>query len=165
MNSVTVRHSAEADIPAIVDLYKQRSVYANTLQHPYPNLTYWTRRLTHLPEGSYSLVAEIDGRLVGQLGLDVCAGPRRKHVANLGMGVCESARRKGVGKALLDAALELAHNWLAVTRIELEVYTDNHAAINLYESLGFVIEGQMRDYAFRDGVYIDAYLMSHMTRQ
>lgn len=162
MSNVQIRHSTEADIPAIVDLYKQKSVYANTLQHPYPNLTYWTRRLTNLPEGNYSLVAEVDGRIVGQLSMEVCTRPRRKHVANLGMGVCESTRRKGVGKALLKAALELAHNWLAVTRVELEVYTDNHAGINLYESCGFVIEGQMKHYAFRDGAYIDAYLMAYM---
>ena len=163
MNSISIRHSTDADIPAIVELYKQKSVYANTLQYPLPSLSYWTRRLSHLPEGSYSLVAELEGKIVGQLGIDVNTRARRKHTANLGMSVCESSRGKGIGKALLKAAIDLAHNWLAVTRIELEVYTDNEQAILLYEKNGFIKEGCMKNYAFRDGKYVDAYLMAHLS--
>ena len=47
-------------------------------------------------------------------------------------------------------------------RLELEVYVDNEPAIRLYERFGFVREGTMRQYAFRDGVYVDAYLMARL---
>ncbi|MGB3634406.1 MAG: GNAT family N-acetyltransferase [Rubrobacteraceae bacterium] len=46
---------------------------------------------------------------------------------------------KGVGSALLEAALDLADNWLGVTRVRLQVYTDNKAGITLYERFGFEI--------------------------
>ena len=46
--------------------------------------------------------------------------------------------------------LDLADNWLNLTRIEPSVYTDNAAAVVLYEKFGFEIEGTHRRYAFRN---------------
>ena len=51
----------------------------------------------------------------------------------------------------MQAALDLADNWLNLTRLELEVYTDNEAAIQLYKKFGFTIEGTLAQYAFRMG--------------
>ncbi len=56
------------------------------------------------------------------------------------------------------AALDLADNWLNLTRVELTVYTDNAPA--LYEKFGFGIEGTHRRYAFSDGEYADACSMA-----
>jgi putative acetyltransferase len=58
--------------------------------------------------------------------------------------------------------LDLADNWLDLTRIELSVYTDNAAGIVLYEKFGFEIEGTHRRYAFRNGEYVDAYSMARV---
>jgi len=52
-----------------------------------------------------------------------------------------------------------------VTRIEIEVYTDNVPAIALYEKHGFVVEGTCRNYAFRDGRYVDAHVMARLRPQ
>ncbi len=78
------------------------------------------------------------------------------------MGVKASARNMGVGSALLSAAIDLCENWMNVSRIEIEVYTDNEAAIALYKKHGFVIEGTCRKYAFRDGKYVDAHIMARV---
>jgi putative acetyltransferase len=51
---------------------------------------------------------------------------------------------------------------LQLRRLELEVYTDNAAAIRLYEKFGFTIEGTMVDFAFRDGQFVDTYLMARL---
>jgi len=58
--------------------------------------------------------------------------------------------------------LDLADNWLGMSRVELTVYTDNAAAIALYEKFGFEKEGTHRRYAFRDGAYVDAYSMARI---
>lgn len=157
---ILVRHSHKGDIDTVCAIYSQPSCFANTLQHPFPSLERWQKRLGDLPDNCYSLVAEIDGEVVGQAGMEVFLSPRRKHVANMGMAVSEEYQGIGVGSALLAAMIELAHNWLAVRRIELEVYTDNHAAIKLYKRHGFVIEGEAIGYAFRNGEYVDAFLMA-----
>ncbi|HEX4946421.1 MAG TPA: GNAT family N-acetyltransferase, partial [Blastocatellia bacterium] len=47
-------------------------------------------------------------------------------------------------------------------RMELTVYTDNAAAIALYQKFGFEIEGTQRKAAFRDGVFVDTFLMARV---
>ena len=157
-----VRSSVSTDAAAIMAIYQQPSCYAATLQLPYPSLDKWQAFLGADNPHFYNHVAEVDGTIVGQIGMDVMTNPRRKHVANIGMAVDEHWQGKGVGKALLDSMLVLANKWLAIKRIELEVYTDNQAAIALYQQSGFVTEGTAKGYAFRDGKYTDVYLMARV---
>ncbi len=88
--------------------------------------------------------------------------PRRRHAANLGMAVHDGWHGKGVGTALIRAAIDLADNWLNLHRLELEVYTDNESAVRLYQRHGFVVEGTLKDYAFRNGAYVDAFTMARL---
>jgi len=157
---VEVRHSTKQDISKIADLYAQPSCFAGTLQLPMPSLDRWQKFLGEPQDNFYSLVAVVEGELCGQLGMEVFPNPRRKHVANIGMAVSEAWQGKGIGSKLLEHALNLAENWLAIRRVELEVYTDNEAAIALYQKHGFVIEGTAKDYAFRDRRYVDVHLMA-----
>lgn len=69
---------------------------------------------------------------------------------------------KGAGSALMRAAVDLADKWLNLSRLELEVYTDNEPAIRLYKKFGFVIEGKLVSYAYRDGQYVDTYAMARL---
>lgn len=62
----------------------------------------------------------------------------------------------------MGAVLDLVDNWVNLTRIEPSVYTDNAAAVVLYEKFGFEIEGAHRRYAFRNGEYLDAYSMARI---
>ena len=52
--------------------------------------------------------------------------------------------------------------WAQLLRLELTVFSDNHRAIRLYESLGFVHEGTHRAYAMRHGRYADANVMARL---
>ncbi|MBU2713813.1 GNAT family N-acetyltransferase [Zooshikella harenae] len=156
---ITIRHSEPADIKAIKTIYEQPSCVSGTLQ---PSEALWEKRLTQPDNGIYSLVAEIDGEITGQLGLKINPSPRRKYVATIGMAVSETFQNKGTGSALLSAAIDLATKWLAVKRIELDVYTDNKPAISLYKKLGFNIEGTAKSFAFRDGEYVDVFLMARV---
>jgi putative acetyltransferase len=162
MTEIEVRHSRDRDIDQIQQIYAEPSNVWATLQLPFPSLETWQKRLTSLPEGAFSLVACRAEEVVGQVGIEMRKNPRRRHAATLGMAVKTSARRQGVGSALLTAGINLAERWLAVRRIELEVYTDNEAAVALYKKFGFVVEGTLRQYAFRDGQFADVYLMAKL---
>lgn len=157
-----IRHAEPADIEAIKAIYDQSSVFANTLQLPFQPVSNW-QKLYNAGAGFYNLVAELDGRVVGQLGLQVCQNPRRRHVAELGMGVSEPFQGQGIGSALLRAALDMADNWLNIRRVELTVYTSNDAAIALYERFGFEAEAELTDYAFQYGNYVNALCMARIT--
>ncbi|MBU2969162.1 GNAT family N-acetyltransferase [Pseudoalteromonas sp. C2R02] len=160
---IQIRHSNQSDFIAIKQIYEQKSCYAGTLQLPFPSEDIWQKKLENWPDNVHSLVAMVDKKICGQINIEHFISPRRKHVASLGMGVSEAYQGKGVGSKLLEAILELATNWLAITRIELEVYTDNQAGIALYEKFGFSIEGTAKSYAFRNGEYVDVYFMAKVT--
>ncbi|GAA5214090.1 GNAT family N-acetyltransferase [Corallincola platygyrae] len=162
MKDMIIRAAEPSDAQAVQAIYAQPHAYAGTLQLPYPSQQMWQCRMDKPAEGYHNLVAIVDGKLVGQLGLSTIANPRRKHTANFGMGVCQTVLRQGVGSALLKAALDMCDNWLAVTRVELEVYTDNDAAIALYKKHGFVVEGEHKQSAFRDGGYVDVFSMARV---
>lgn len=156
-----IRHAEPSDIDAIKAIYDQPSLYANTLQLPYQPVANW-QRLYNAGSGFYNLVAELEGKVVGQLGMQVCQNPRRRHVAELGMGVREEYQGQGIGSALLRAALEMADNWLNIRRVELTVYPTNEAAIALYERFGFEVEAELTDYAFQYGKYVNVLAMARI---
>jgi putative acetyltransferase len=159
---IQIRHAEPQDYEAIQEIYNQPKAFAGTLQLPFPSIEMWRKRLAEPPEGVYNLVAVVAGKVVGQLGLHTSPRPRRRHVASFGIGVHDDFQGKGVGKALLQACVEMADNWLNITRLELEVYTDNEAAIHLYESFGFEHEGTKRQDAFRNGRYVDSHIMARL---
>ncbi|WP_163830765.1 GNAT family N-acetyltransferase [Spartinivicinus ruber] len=157
---ILIRHRESSDIPEIKVFMEQLSNYSGTLQLPYPSLDRWLKRLSETPDNTHSLVAVVEGKVVGHLHLGVADNIRRKHVAHLGIAVHEEYQGKGIGSKLLSAAIDLAENWLALKRLELTVYIDNQAAIALYEKYDFVKEGIAKAFAFRNGEYVDVHYMA-----
>ena len=157
---ITVRHTEPEDYEALHRIFSGPRVIAGTLQLPLPSAEMWRQRLSEPPEGMFSLVACVDGR-GGRGDLSLHTSPTRwrmRHVGSIGMAVRDDWQGRGVGTALMEAALDLADNWLNLTRVELSVYVDNAPAIALYEKFGFEVEGTHRRFAFRDGEYVDRIL-------
>lgn len=158
-----IRRAEPDDSPAIYEMFKCPKVYAGTLQLPFPSREQWRQRLSAPFDGTYNLVATAEVQVIGLLGLHTFPNqPRRHHVGEIGISVHDDWQGKGVGSALMRAGLDLADNWLNLRRVELEVYTDNESAIRLYERFGFEREGTLRQLAFRDGRYVDAYMMARL---
>ncbi|SHF09472.1 GNAT family N-acetyltransferase [Alkalibacter saccharofermentans] len=103
--------------------------------------------------------------IVGTAGLHLNELPRKRHSATIGIMVHTEYQGMGIGKQLMNAVLDVADNWLMLTRIELEVFADNEKAINLYQKLGFNVEGVKKKAAIRNGRYADEMLMSRIREQ
>lgn len=161
---IEIRHAEPEDADALQAIHADKALYTNTSQLPMPSKTLWRKRLADIPDNMHMLVAEIEGEVVGSLGLQIMTSKRQRHVASFGVSVKTASQGNGVGRALINAALDLADNWLDIRRIEITTYTDNTGAIGLYESLGFVIEGEMVDYAYRNGEYVNAYQMARIRK-
>ena len=160
---ITVRHAEPDDTEAIHRILSGPRAMAGTLQLPLQSVEGVRKRFSETPEGLYHLVACVEGEVVGHLGLETYPHRRRRrHVGCLGMAVRNDWQGRGVGTALMEAALDLADNWLNLTRIELQVYTDNAAGIALYGKFGFEVEGTHPRYVFRGGAYVDAYSMARI---
>lgn len=112
--------------------------------------------------GRHRLVAVQNGRLLGAIHMTQNMRARLHHSGRLGMMVHPDAQGQGVGSQLMAAALDLADNWLNLSRVELEVYTHNQPAIHLYQKFGFEQEGMRRKVAFGDGRFFDDYVMARL---
>ena len=84
-------------------------------------------------------VAEVDGRVVGQLGGDLNAVGR----AGLGMAILDGYRSMGIGSGLLEAFIGWARE-RGAHKVELSLWPWNDRARRLYEKFGFELEGTRR---------------------
>ncbi len=161
--AITIRRAEPGDYEAVRHVFAGPKAVWGTLQVPFPSAEHWRKRLAEPAEGVYLLVACAENEVVGQLGLHTFPNsPRRRHVGQIGMAVRDDWQGKGVGTALMQAVVDLADKWLNLSRLELEVYTDNGPAIRLYKKFDFVIEGTLARFAFRDGQYVDVYAMARL---
>lgn len=161
LDGYVIRASGPAGAEGIAALSNLPGYRYGTLRLPFQTVAETRSWLESPPAGAKQLVADHDGTVVGIIGINTMLG-RRRHVASLGMGVHDEFSGRGIGSALMAAAIDLSDNWLDLRRLELTVFTDNEPAIRLYEKNGFVKEGQLRDYAFRNGHYVDAYTMARL---
>lgn len=132
-----------------------------TLRPPHPSPESVRKYIEANNPNNLSLVAVLDGLVVGEIGLTRFQD-RRNHAGSLGMGVHDDYTGRGIGRAMLSEVVEAADQWFNLARLELTVYTDNARAIALYESFGFEREGHLRMYAFRAGRHVDAYSMARL---
>jgi L-phenylalanine/L-methionine N-acetyltransferase len=161
-SKIEVRAAELSDAEALTRIFAGRNAHAQTLQLPFQSLEVWRKRLATNDDTQITLVATVAGEVVGNLGLTRFTRPRRAHVGEIGMGVRDDWQGKGVGSALMQAALDLADNWLGLRRLELSVYTDNARAVALYRRFGFEVEGTHRADALRDGDYVDSFSMARL---
>jgi len=161
----TIRRAEPDDYKSMHQIFTNPKVIWGTLQLPFPSAELWRKRFAEPPEGTFNLLVCVEDEIVGQLGLHTFPNhPRRRHAGQIGMAVRDDWHGKGAGTALMGAAVDLADKWLNLTRLELDVYTDNEPAIRLYKKFGFVIEGTLVRYAYRDGQYVDTYAMARLRK-
>jgi ribosomal protein S18 acetylase RimI-like enzyme len=97
--------------------------------------------LKRVVDGSLpQVVAVVQDEVVGFCDILPNTAKGFTHVGRLGMGVRFKWRRRGIGRRMLEACLSLARN-AGIEKVELEVFSDNLAAIRLYDSFGFRQEG------------------------
>lgn len=161
--SLVIRRAEPSDYEAFRATYADESAYSGTLQLPFPSSEAWRKRLEGNGPDDYVLLALVDGKVAGNAGMHVPQGsPRRAHARHIGMTVRSDFQGKGVGSALMRALVDLADNWLNVSRLELHVFTDNERAIALYRKHGFEVEGTHKAYALRAGKWADVYSMARI---
>jgi RimJ/RimL family protein N-acetyltransferase len=155
---LTVRPAVESELDAVVNILWSVAGEGRWVGTELPFDRRERRRLyermMHSSAGTV-VVAEVDGRIVGQASVQVAS----YGVADLGMAILDGYRGRGIGTALLTAAIE----WAAGTgshKMSLEVWPHNQAGLALYRKLGFVEEGRkVRHYRRANGEIWDAVLM------
>ncbi|MBR0895897.1 GNAT family N-acetyltransferase [Bradyrhizobium tropiciagri] len=112
-----------------------------------------------LARGAVILGAFRGDEIAGIVGFVAAQGPKQRHKGELvSMYVRPAARRAGVGRRLIDAALELAAE--TVELVLIAVVKGNEQAHRLYRSAGFVEYGLEQRALKLDGRYYDEILMA-----
>ena len=161
--SFHIRRIEPEDAAAMARLQSAPGVVRHTSQQPYQSAADWQQKLQQLSSSCHWLVAcDAADEVIASAGLTILPQARCRHVADLFLLVRDEWQGKGVGRALMQALLELSDNWLGLIRLQLMAQQDNQRAIALYERFGFQHEGVVRQDILQDGRYVDSVVMARL---
>ncbi len=140
-----VRNARASDASGVTRLlegiYSERSYFVGDAPAAASSLA--ARIAADDPAQSLYLVALCDRQLAGWLELHRSSAWRLQHVAVLTLAVAPAYRRRGVGRSLMRRSYDWCRR-VGVLKVSLNVRAGNAAAIALYESEGFEVEGRER---------------------
>ena len=159
---LTIRPVRPDDVRDLYEAARHPDVARTLALHPAMELAATKAFINEAPPGRHYLVAEVGERAVGSVTLNHVQRPRLQHTGVIGLMVGREHWGQGIGGFLMEVALEIADNWLNLSRLELAVFAQNPAAIHLYEKFGFEKEGLRRCHTYGDGGWLDSYLMARL---
>lgn len=158
---INIRPVQVQDASAIHRISTQGAVLPYMVFLPSMRLDVMENRLRNLAPNHYEFVAELNGNVVGFVGMTQGQG-RKSHSGDLFIGVDSEYHKQGIGKALLTKMLDLADNWLMLERVELGVLETNPRAKILYEKFGFIEEGVKIGSLRAHGEFVDEIVMARL---
>lgn len=103
-------------------------------------------------------------RPIGVVGLTYIDWIRRRAEISVYIGP-ESLRGEGYGRDALGALCDYGFGTVGMHRIYAEIFASNAPSIRLFESLGFVREGAMREHHFFAGKWIDSVMVGLLANE
>jgi len=162
----TIRQAGDADEPAMIRLELESAIH-----HAAVDPKRWRvptvdavalsrRRRQERHPRTESLLAEVDGRVVGMLELwlqtpeDEGSARIPATRADFGISVSPGWQGRGLGTALLKAAEAWARK-RGATRMQLHVTAANTGAVRLYERLGYDVDSLLMDKWLEEPAFAD----------
>ena len=128
------------------------------ISKPMQDNWYKNRVLDNPNQVDFEIHDKVSGKFIGHCGLYYINWVNRTAEFTVYLGDFDF-RGKGIGKDALITLFNYGFKDLNLNRIWCEVYTNNKA-LGVYESIGFVKEGVMRETYFNDGKYWDSTILS-----
>lgn len=158
----TIRRARPEDAPSIIATINAicaEGLWLATERYvPTPK---WERVL-HQPDESPNyllLVAEVSAQIVGWCRVfPYGLGDKSRHVADLGVSVLKEFRGRGIGKALVERAIEWARQQ-HYEKLTADLFSGNVRATRLFEKTGFRQTGVRYRQAKIGSAYLDEVLM------
>jgi RimJ/RimL family protein N-acetyltransferase len=160
--TVHLRALDRADAPTILPWVNDQQVIQHLLIHKPMNLAAEEAFIDAVNRSEHDAVFGIcdraTGRLAGVAGLHRVDHKNRQAMFGIFIGHARD-RGKGLGTDATSLVVRYAFDTLNLNRVWLHVYEDNKRAIRVYEKLGFVREGLLRQDSFRRGRYGNTVVM------
>lgn len=149
-NSTVLERGTDPDLGVLLDKMQTRESEADWL----------SKRLVRIESGDeISVVAEVDGRMVGNS--EVARGVSSDEFAHgkLGILLSKEFRNQGIGLEMVKTIVDESRK-AGLKTIELEAFTTNERAMYVYEKAGFRQVGRIPKKIFRDGKFTDIVVMA-----
>ena len=148
-----MRHATETDLPRIVVIYNStiptRQSTADTEEVSVESKRDWFRK--HTPDKRPIIVHEIEGEVTAWLSFESFYGrPAYDHTAEISIYVASEYRGKGLGRQLLQEAIELTPS-LGIKTLIGNIFSHNEPSLRLFRSFGFEEWGKLPNIADMDG--------------
>lgn len=157
-----LRKITRDDLPRYVTWLNDIEVSKHISLYGFLNLddeTDWYEQQRKQSNLSNFAIDTIEGQHIGSISLMNI--DHRVRLAELGIVIGDKNYwSKGYGHEAIELLLAYGFNTLNLNRIFLRVDTDHPSGIKCYQRCGFTIEGEVRHVEFREGNYINQYLMS-----
>jgi RimJ/RimL family protein N-acetyltransferase len=105
------------------------------------------------------LVAEVDGRFAGSIGLARGHYAKNSHTGSLGIYIHQEFRSLGIGEALMRGGIDWARK-VGLRKLTLGVFATNLRAIGLYRKVGFAEEARLKGHVMIRGEPVDRVFMT-----
>jgi ribosomal protein S18 acetylase RimI-like enzyme len=141
-----IRPSRDDDAPglaSLIDAVASEGEFIVAIPGEQETIEQSARLVSIVLEGGLALTLEVDGTVAGNAMVSRRAGRHYAHVAEIAIIVSNARRGEGFGRMLLEMAVAWSRH-VGISKLGLQVFTDNERAIALYRSLGFVDEGVAR---------------------
>ncbi|MEK7434909.1 MAG: GNAT family N-acetyltransferase [Cyanobacteriota bacterium] len=107
------------------------------------------------------LVAEFDGKIIGNIEVKIPNLSKTKHTGVIGMGILKEWRNKGVGSFLLKNLIDWSKKSSEIEILWLQVFATNSSGISLYKKMGFNEDGRQHNFIkLNENEYTDNIIMS-----
>lgn len=159
VENVSLRQFEERDVPLRAEWMTHQVVRSGLNLSGIVDVestTKWFRRVDKMSVRQ-DFVLEHHGSPVGMGGLtDISASHSR---AELYAFVSPARMGEGFGTSLVSSLCGVGFGELGLQRIFLWMFGSNAAASHLYRKTGFLLEGVLRNHAFKDGVFVDRHVL------
>ena len=160
---VQLRRMGPQDAADVVRLRSDPDVQAQLFSERPPTVAEHLRWLADVDargdRHEFMIVERTSGRSVGTIGLSRIDPTHRR--AEYGVLIGEpGARGKGLASEASRLLLDHAFRTLGLGRVYLHVFSDNEAAVRLYERVGFLREGLLHRHVYKGGRFHDVVVMA-----
>ena len=100
--------------------------------------------------------------LVGVLNMAAYQKRALRRIGEVFIVVRKAYWNKGLGRILLEEGIAWAEGTNLLRKLDLSVQVRNERAVHLYQTLGFEIEGLRKRGVYKEGEYLDVYLMGKL---
>jgi len=150
----------------LIALKEDPKAFSVSFEEYFPNSEYWWMGYINpfLTNGNQEMYVSMDGEnLEGMIGITYDNKQRKKHIASFVWFYVDKAKRgQGVGKALMNKALEVLEANKEILKLSLLVVATQEKAIEIYKKNGFEINGTLKKELRIASEFLDVLVMERI---